>query len=57
MVDALTAQLAPGGILVAPVGASGAQQLLMLRREQDGSISQRDLGPVVFVPLLSGTID
>ncbi|TWT23150.1 protein-L-isoaspartate(D-aspartate) O-methyltransferase [Luteimonas marina] len=56
LVDALTEQLAPGGILVAPVGAANAQQLLMLRREADGSIARRDLGPVVFVPLLSGTI-
>jgi protein-L-isoaspartate(D-aspartate) O-methyltransferase len=57
LVDALSAQLAPGGILVAPVGAANAQQLLMLRREADGSITRRDLGPVVFVPLLSGTVD
>ena len=57
LVDALSQQLAPGGVLVAPVGPSGSQQLLMLRREQDGSISRRDLGQVVFVPLLSGTVD
>jgi len=57
LVDALTGQLAPGGTLVAPVGASGAQSLLCLRREADGSISRADLGPVVFVPLLSGLID
>lgn len=56
LVDALTEQLAPGGILVAPVGAASAQQLLMLRKEADGSITRRDLGPVIFVPLLSGTI-
>src|SRR5690606_16574789 len=56
LVDALTEQLAPGGVLVAPVGAANAQQLLMLRREDDGSILGRDLGPVVFVPLLSGTL-
>ncbi|WP_202843032.1 protein-L-isoaspartate(D-aspartate) O-methyltransferase [Luteimonas saliphila] len=56
LVEALTGQLAPGGVLVAPVGAASAQQLLMLRREADGSISRRDLGPVVFVPLLSGTV-
>ena len=42
---------------MAPVGAANAQQLLMLRREADGSITRRDLGPVVFVPLLSGTVD
>ena len=46
-----------GGVLVAPVGPSGAQQLLVLRRESDGSISRRELGQVVFVPLLSGTVD
>ncbi|TYT25219.1 protein-L-isoaspartate(D-aspartate) O-methyltransferase [Luteimonas viscosa] len=57
LVEALTGQLAPGGVLVAPVGAASAQQLLMLRREADGTIARRDLGPVVFVPLLSGTID
>ena len=57
LVDALGEQLAPGGVLVAPVGPANAQQLLMLRREGDGSISRRDLGPVVFVPLLSGTVD
>ncbi|WP_298578237.1 protein-L-isoaspartate(D-aspartate) O-methyltransferase [uncultured Luteimonas sp.] len=56
LVDELTAQLAPGGVLVAPVGAASAQQLLMLRRQADGSLSRRDLGPVVFVPLLSGTL-
>ncbi|HRN62191.1 MAG TPA: protein-L-isoaspartate(D-aspartate) O-methyltransferase [Luteimonas sp.] len=56
LVDALTEQLAPGGVLVAPVGAANAQQLLMLRKEADGTISRRDLGAVVFVPLLSGTI-
>ena len=56
LVDELTAQLAPGGVLVAPVGAASAQQLLMLRSQADGSLSRRDLGPVVFVPLLSGTL-
>src|SRR5690606_41569909 len=34
LVDELTAQLAPGGVLVAPVGAASAQQLLMLRRDR-----------------------
>ena len=56
LVDELTAQLAPGGVRGAPVGAASAQQLLMLRRQADGSLSRRDLGPVVFVPLLSGTL-
>jgi len=57
LVDALTAQLAPGGTLVAPVGGSGAQSLLCLRKDADGVVDQANLAPVVFVPLLSGLVD
>ena len=57
LVDALTAQLAPGGCLVAPVGPSSSQSLLMLRKDADGQVTQQALAPVVFVPLLSGMID
>ena len=57
LVDALVAQLAPGGTLVAPVGGSGSQSLLRLRKREDGTIEQADLGPVIFVPLLSGMVD
>ncbi|PBS14250.1 protein-L-isoaspartate O-methyltransferase [Lysobacteraceae bacterium NML93-0792] len=58
LVEALTEQLAPGGILVAPVGAQGAQQrLLVLRRQDDGRVVQQDIAAVSFVPLLSGYID
>ena len=58
LVEALTDQLAPGGILVAPVGAQGAQQrLLVLRRQDDGRVVQQDIAAVSFVPLLSGYID
>ena len=57
LVDALSAQLAPGGTLVAPIGASGAQSLLQLRKDADGVIVQSNLAPVVFVPLLSGMVD
>ena len=57
LVDALVAQLAPGGILVAPVGAGSAQRLLLLRKDAEGNIRQDDLAPVVFVPLLSGLVD
>jgi protein-L-isoaspartate(D-aspartate) O-methyltransferase len=53
---ALLAQLAEGGTLVGPVGPSnGAQDLLRLRRV-DGAMVQEDLGKVVFVPLVSGTL-
>ena len=57
LVEALTRQLAPGGVLVAPVGGPGGQSLLRLRKDADGSIEQQNLGPVVFVPLLSGMVD
>ena len=57
LVEALSAQLAPGGTLVAPVGAGGAQSLLRLRKDADGRISQDTLATVAFVPLLSGLVD
>ena len=57
LVEALTAQLAPGGTLVAPVGGAEQQSLLKLRKDADGHVSRHDLGPVVFVPLLSGMLD
>lgn len=50
---ALFAQLAPGGVLVAPVGPAGAQRLLRYRREGDEWKAQM-LGQVSFVPLLGG---
>ncbi len=52
---ALLAQLAPGGTLVAPVGGAQQQALLRLRHGEDGLV-QESLGPVVFVPLLGGTL-
>lgn len=57
LVEALSAQLAPGGTLVAPVGGAGGQSLLRLRRDPGGQLSREDLGPVIFVPLLSGLVD
>jgi protein-L-isoaspartate(D-aspartate) O-methyltransferase len=57
LVEALTAQLAPGGTLVAPVGGGTGQSLLRLRKDADGVVAQDSLGAVVFVPLLSGMID
>ena len=52
---ALEAQLAPGGRLVAPVGASG-QQLVLVERERDGDggLRRTALDPVRFVPLIEG---
>jgi protein-L-isoaspartate(D-aspartate) O-methyltransferase len=51
---ALLDQLGEGGVLVAPLGGPGSQQLMRLRRGADG-ISEESLGAVVFVPLLGGT--
>ncbi len=52
---ALLEQLAEGGTLVAPVGGPNSQNLLRLRKTADG-LQQEDLGKVVFVPLVSGTL-
>jgi protein-L-isoaspartate(D-aspartate) O-methyltransferase len=48
----LLAQLARGGRLVVPVGGGAIQSLRVVRRDQDGHLSIRDRGGVVFVPLV-----
>jgi protein-L-isoaspartate(D-aspartate) O-methyltransferase len=51
---ALVDGLAPGGVLVAPVGGDRRdQQLVRIRRTDDGFATE-DLGPVRFVPLVTG---
>lgn len=52
--DAHLAQLAPGGILVAPVGAGAVQELLRYRLRDDGIFEEEVLMDVRFVPLLPG---
>jgi len=49
----LLEQLRPGGIMVAPVERGGMQRLLAIRRTEDG-FEEKDLGGVIFVPMLSG---
>lgn len=50
---ALIEQLAPGGRLVIPVGPSpGIQELLVLRRKEDGEVVRERRFPVQFVPLV-----
>ncbi len=49
-------QLAPGGVLVAPVGPSGAQTLFRYTRSAQGALASEDLGAVSFVPLLGGLV-
>jgi protein-L-isoaspartate(D-aspartate) O-methyltransferase len=54
--EALVDQLAPGGIMVVPVGPErGDQELVRLTKTADG-IREEMLAPVRFVPLLSGTV-
>jgi protein-L-isoaspartate(D-aspartate) O-methyltransferase len=46
--------LAPGGVLVAPVGEDHRDQHLVRIRRTDARFSTEDLGPVRFVPLVAG---
>ena len=46
-------QLAPDGVLVAPVGTPGLQRLLRYRHGEKGWVAE-SLGDVSFVPLLGG---
>jgi protein-L-isoaspartate(D-aspartate) O-methyltransferase len=51
----LIEQLAPGGKLIIPVGSRFlTQQLLLLSKGRDGSVSTRQILPVRFVPLTGG---
>lgn len=47
-------QLAPDGVLVAPVGSPSKQTLIRMRGDGHGDFTQEELGAVSFVPLLGG---
>jgi protein-L-isoaspartate(D-aspartate) O-methyltransferase len=51
--DDLFAQLTEGGVLVAPVGQPGCQQLYRYVRHGE-KLDRSNLGGVSFVPLLPG---
>ncbi|HEV8510486.1 MAG TPA: protein-L-isoaspartate(D-aspartate) O-methyltransferase [Gemmatimonadales bacterium] len=52
--EPLTAQLAPGGRLIIPVGDLASQELVILERPATGEgLVQRQAGGVRFVPLIS----
>jgi protein-L-isoaspartate(D-aspartate) O-methyltransferase len=53
--DSLKAQLKTGGILVAPVGKSGLQLMLKMRKISETEFTQEFHGGFVFVPMLPGT--
>jgi protein-L-isoaspartate(D-aspartate) O-methyltransferase len=51
----LVRQLKPGGRMIIPVGSGFlTQQLMLVRKEDDGAIRTRELLPVRFVPLTGG---
>lgn len=50
--EPLIEQLKPGGILVIPVGSNSLQELVVITRKEDGSISEDRMGTCVFVRLV-----
>jgi len=54
--DALTHQLAVGGILVIPVDGADGQEMLTIRKEADGSLSEARHGSFRFVPMLGDRV-
>jgi protein-L-isoaspartate(D-aspartate) O-methyltransferase len=50
--EPLVDQLATGGRLVIPVGPAGwVQQLILLTKQSDGSLAEKEIFPVRFVPV------
>lgn len=54
--EMLVSQLKDGGILIAPVGPSGHEQLIRVTRKGD-QLDEEELMPVRFVPMLTGVAD
>ena len=52
--QSLKDQLAPGGVLITPVGGA-KQRLHLVRRDEANEFTTEDLEDVYFVPLLGGT--
>ena len=52
--QALVAQLARGGRLVAPIGSMWNQELIVIEKKTDGTIRRRSMGAVSFVPMKPG---
>ena len=53
--QALVDQLKPGGRMVIPIGERWeVQQLLLITRKADGTLQQKNVLPVRFVPLVPG---
>jgi len=52
ILEDLVAQLAPGGVMVIPVGPSGWQQLLRITRDSRGGLHTENLAEMAFVPMI-----
>ncbi|UCG39682.1 MAG: protein-L-isoaspartate(D-aspartate) O-methyltransferase [bacterium] len=50
--EPLLEQLAPGGILVIPVGSNTIQELVRIRKREDGTTFEERMGGCVFVKLV-----
>ncbi len=53
--DELVNQLKPKGRMVIPIGAGKDQEMLLIVKEEDGSITKSQLGVFSFVPMLKET--
>jgi protein-L-isoaspartate(D-aspartate) O-methyltransferase len=49
--QALVDQLAPGGRMVIPIGPKDVQQLSVIEKQADGSVTRREIMPVRFTQL------
>ncbi len=47
----LVGQLRPGGRMIIPVGDRGSQELILLEKNEDGSLRRKSVLPVRFVPM------
>lgn len=54
---ALTAQLRPGGTLVAPVGLKGLQRMIRITKGEDGQLTEELFEQFSFVPMLRGKVE
>jgi len=49
---ALIDQLKPGGLLVAPIGATNQQVMTLVKKNEDESLTITEHGDFIFVPML-----
>lgn len=54
--ESLLQQLAPGGIMVIPVGSQRGVQKLLLITHEDNQFVEEELDAVKFVPMLNGAV-